>query len=84
MNINCGQTVDKIAGVLTTSEVRITKLRLSGKSQAQIAYILNLSDTTVHTHLENIYEKTECHSVIDLMHWYFAEVLCMNLQNYLV
>lgn len=42
---------------LTTTETRILRQIVAGKSNKEIAYDLNISENTVKTHVKNIFEK---------------------------
>jgi DNA-binding NarL/FixJ family response regulator len=84
MDQNKNEMESKIAGCISAHENRIVRLRLRGFKQSEIAHQLHIEECTVHTHLQRIYEKTGVTDMVGLFHWYFEQVECMNLMNYLV
>ena len=52
---------------LTRRETDVTLLLLDGKSREEIAALLCISMGTVNTHCSNVYRKTGCGSVADLV-----------------
>jgi DNA-binding NarL/FixJ family response regulator len=55
--------------VLTGRELEIVQLLAEGKSNKEIASLLNLSTKTVETHRSNIMRKLGLHSLSDLIHY---------------
>jgi DNA-binding NarL/FixJ family response regulator len=55
--------------VLTGREQEVVQLLAEGKSNKEIAGLLNLSTKTVETHRSNIMRKLELHSLSDLIHY---------------
>ena len=54
-------------GKLTKRESEIVFYMINGKNKAEIAKILNLSISTVKTHVEHIYNKFGVHSKVELV-----------------
>ncbi|MBM3179977.1 MAG: response regulator transcription factor [Chloroflexi bacterium] len=52
----------KISNQFTEREKGIVKLLLQGKSNKQIALLLNISQSTVEFHLKNVYIKLDVNS----------------------
>ena len=52
---------------LTKRETEVTFLLLDGKTREEIARLLSISMGTVNSHCSNIYRKTECGNVADLV-----------------
>jgi len=65
------QTRDKISvsNYLTERETHVTRLVALGKVNKEIAYELNLSPHTIHTHRKNIMKKLGLHSAVDLTNY---------------
>lgn len=55
---------------LTAREWQIIRLVARGESNAQIAAALFISPTTVHHHLDHIYEKLDIHNRAALTRWH--------------
>ena len=55
--------------VLTDREIEIVKRVIEGKINREIGEELFISIHTVKRHLESIYQKTECHSRVQLVIW---------------
>lgn len=54
---------------LTQREMEVLTLFALGYTQKRVAETLNLSPGTVHTHIKNIYEKTDFHSRQDVLNY---------------
>lgn len=52
---------------LTRREAEVTLLLLDGKTRDEIAELLCISMGTVNSHCSNIYRKTRCRNVVDLV-----------------
>jgi len=52
---------------LTPAEARIFELICEGRSQAAIARSLGIAQSTVKTHLLNVFSKTGCRRQVDLV-----------------
>ena len=55
-----------ISGVLSRREVEILELISSGFTNQDISMRLGITNSTVKTHLRNIYLKTDQHTRVDL------------------
>ncbi len=53
---------------LTPAQSRLTGLILAGRSLADAADVLSVSENTIRSHLKQIYHKTGTHGQIDLVH----------------
>jgi len=53
--------------LLSNREKEVIELLLQGKTNKQIAFLLNISTSTVEFHLKNIYGKYEVNSKVDLI-----------------
>lgn len=53
---------------LTNAQARLTGLLLAGYSLGRTAECMNISDNTARSHLKQIFQKTETHSQIELVH----------------
>ncbi|MGC4076047.1 MAG: helix-turn-helix transcriptional regulator [Rubrivivax sp.] len=53
---------------LTAAQARVSALVFSGQSLATIARSLGLSDNTVRSHLKQVFQKTDTHSQMELVH----------------
>jgi DNA-binding CsgD family transcriptional regulator len=54
---------------LTEQEKKIAKLIEDGKTNKEIAQILNTTVRTIETHRKNIMRKTGQHNVAELINW---------------
>jgi DNA-binding CsgD family transcriptional regulator len=57
--------------VLSPRGLQIVRLLAEGKSNKQVAYILDISIKTVETHRARVMAKLRLHSVVDLVHYAF-------------
>lgn len=57
---------------LTKRESEIAPLLAWGATKKEIASRLFVSVHTVENHVRNIFEKTECRSVVEFSAWYFC------------
>ena len=53
---------------LTTAQARVSALVLAGQPLTRIAQSLNVSENTVRSHLKQIFQKTETHGQMELVH----------------
>jgi DNA-binding CsgD family transcriptional regulator len=53
---------------LTAAQARVSALVLAGRPLSQIARSLNVSENTVRSHLKQIFQKTETHGQMELVH----------------
>lgn len=53
---------------LTVAQARVSALVLTGQPLKRIAQSLNVSENTVRSHLKQIFQKTETHGQIELVH----------------
>jgi DNA-binding CsgD family transcriptional regulator len=53
---------------LTTAQARVSSLVFSGQPLSTIARSLNVSENTVRSHLKQIFQKTDTHGQMDLVH----------------
>ena len=53
---------------LTAAQARVSTHVLAGQSLAGISRTLNLSENTVRSHLKQIYQKTDTHGQMELVH----------------
>jgi DNA-binding CsgD family transcriptional regulator/PAS domain-containing protein len=53
---------------LTAAQARVSALVFAGQPLSTIAHSLNLSENTVRSHLKQIYQKTETHGQMELVH----------------
>jgi len=56
-----------VVDVLTAAQQEIVSYLLSGKSEAEIASILDKSPHTIHTHLKAIFQRVGVHSKAELI-----------------
>ncbi len=52
-------------------------------TQHEIASKLFIAEGTIHSHFENIHQKIGVKNDRELFHWYFENVLLVNLKNLL-
>lgn len=69
---------------LTPSETKILGYLARGKNRESIARILNLSKSTIHTHIIHIYQKTDTHSQQDLIALVESEIPDQSISTNLV
>ncbi|MFV0662800.1 response regulator transcription factor [Denitromonas sp.] len=60
--VETAASTDKLVEPLTRKEIQVLQLAADGHSNASMASRLNLSDSTVRTHLRNINSKLSAHS----------------------
>ena len=53
---------------LTAAQAKVSALVLAGQSLSKIARSLNVSENTVRSHLKQIFQKTETHGQMELVH----------------
>jgi len=53
---------------LTAAQARVSALVMAGQPLARIAQSLNVSENTVRSHLKQIFQKTETHGQMELVH----------------
>jgi DNA-binding CsgD family transcriptional regulator len=53
---------------LTTAQARVSALVFAGQSLATIAQSLHVSENTVRSHLKQIFQKTDTHGQMELVH----------------
>jgi len=53
---------------LTTAQARVSALVLAGQPLTRIAQSLNVSENTVRSHLRQVFQKTETHGQMELVH----------------
>jgi DNA-binding CsgD family transcriptional regulator len=53
---------------LTTAQARVSALVFAGQSLSTISQSLNLSENTVRSHLKQIFQKTDTHGQMELVH----------------
>ncbi len=53
---------------LTAAQAKVSSLVFSGQPLATIAVSLNVSENTVRSHLKQIFQKTDTHGQMDLVH----------------
>lgn len=53
---------------LTAAQARVSALVLAGQPLTRIAQSLNVSENTVRSHLKQIFQKTETHGQMELVH----------------
>jgi DNA-binding CsgD family transcriptional regulator len=63
---------------LTAAQARVSALVFSGQPLAGIAQSLNVSENTVRSHLKQIFQKTDTHGQMDLVHLHAR--VCTGLQ----
>ncbi len=68
---------------LTKAEDQIVRLKLQGLTRKQIAEFTKRSKGTIQRHFQNVYEKLNIQSEIDLYNWYAENVLKINIRNLL-
>ena len=61
--------------LLTAREQGVLRLLADGKRVKEIAHLLNISAKTVESHRQNIMDKLEIHSTIELTHYALREGL---------
>lgn len=69
---------------ITNQEEKIILMKIRDqKSHSDIADELHISEGTVHSHFQHIYNRLGLHDSIDLMHWYCLNKKLINLKNLL-
>ncbi|MDE2253025.1 MAG: helix-turn-helix transcriptional regulator [Betaproteobacteria bacterium] len=53
---------------LTSAQAKVSSLVFAGQSLSTIAHSLNVSENTVRSHLKQIFQKTDTHGQMDLVH----------------
>ena len=53
---------------LTAAQAKVSALVFAGQPLAAIARSLNVSENTVRSHLKQIFQKTDTHGQMDLVH----------------
>lgn len=53
---------------LTAAQAKVSALVFAGQPLSTIAHSLNVSDNTVRSHLKQIFQKTDTHGQMDLVH----------------
>jgi len=53
---------------LTAAQAKVSALVFAGQPLASVAHSLNVSENTVRSHLKQIYQKTDTHGQMDLVH----------------
>lgn len=53
---------------LTIAQAKVSALVFAGQPLPTIAHLLNVSENTVRSHLKQIYQKTDTHGQMDLVH----------------
>lgn len=53
---------------LTAAQAKVSALVFAGQPLSMIAHSLNVSENTVRSHLKQIFQKTETHGQMDLVH----------------
>ena len=53
---------------LTSAQAKVSALVFAGQPLSTIAHSLNVSDNTVRSHLKQIFQKTDTHGQMDLVH----------------
>ena len=53
---------------LTAAQARVSALVFAGQPLAAIAHTLGVSENTVRSHLRLVFQKTDTHSQMDLVH----------------
>jgi DNA-binding CsgD family transcriptional regulator len=66
--------------ILTKTEDLVIRLKLMGLSRKEIAEITERSAGTIQRHFQNIYEKLEIKSEIELYNWYVENILGINIR----
>src|SRR5271168_2125639 len=64
-----GAPVQRTRGRLTPREREIVQLLAEGKSNKEVAGVLNISVRTAETHRANIMLKLNLHSIVELVHY---------------
>ena len=66
--VQCRQNVTRTGNAygLSRRELEVLDACLAGKSNKEVAGLLDISTRTVETHRNNIYRKTNCHCLEDL------------------
>jgi DNA-binding CsgD family transcriptional regulator len=63
---------------LTAAQAKVSALVFDGQSLATIARSLKVSENTVRSHLKQIYQKTNTHGQMDLVHLHAR--MCTSLR----
>ncbi len=63
---------------LTAAQAKVSSLVFAGQPLATIAHSLNVSENTVRSHLKQIFQKTDTHGQMDLVHLHAR--VCPTLQ----
>ncbi len=72
---------DKIKVKLTEREMEIIYHIVHGKSNKEIGVILNVAETTISTHKQNIMKKLNAHKTIDLFRFASETGLITTIKN---
>ncbi len=67
---------------LTPKEIEIVKLICKGKLLKEIAYDLKIKLSTLNTHLKNIYHKTHCSNLRELLLWGLRNGIAVTTQYF--
>jgi len=63
---------------LTAAQAKVSALVFAGQSLPMIAHALNVSENTVRSHLKVVFQKTNTHGQMDLVHLHAR--VCQSLQ----
>ena len=63
---------------LTAAQAKVSALVFAGQPLASIAHSLNVSENTVRSHLKQVFQKTDTHGQMDLVHLHAR--VCSTLQ----
>ncbi len=83
---NNGKTMEAIVAPLTSRETQVLNHIADGKSNKQIAYILQISELTIKNHVSNILRKLKAndraHAVALAIHYGWISVEVLELPTY--
>jgi DNA-binding NarL/FixJ family response regulator len=72
------------AQLLTKTEDQVIRLKLQGFSRKEIAELTMRSTGTIQRHFQNVYEKLNIQTEIQLYNWYAENILDINIRKMLL
>jgi DNA-binding NarL/FixJ family response regulator len=63
-------TATKPCVVLSAKQAHVLKLLLNGLTGREIASLMGIYESTVKSHIKEIYKRTKCHNRVELVTWF--------------